>query len=615
MKAVETANQCRHYAMCKIDYLGTGSCPAGRKHRYVSYYPQGRMDIYARLAEGELELTPGLVEIADSCVECRKCDIQCYFATQLKPSSVASALKKRVGKLLEKAKPSETVSKPFLKELRKIVGEEWATSDPGHLAAYCSDPCPTSQETLPCFVVLPSSTEEVRRIVELCLAEGMEYRVRGNGSSVMGFVLTEGLVIDVARMDGISFNEDNWCVTVGAGVSSFDLQQQAHERGYRVNAAEPAALYCSNIVCSGIFSLYSSSLGTGADNVIDAEFVSKDGTVFRLSQKEAPNCFAFSREDAPPPGVCTEAVVRLYPLLKDEKGILVPFSSMEEAVDYSRELGIRRIGSAVGLLGREYFATFTAPTAESALKLREVMSEVLELEHMVLVLGDEYHLRAAGEIAPCVIEQETVDALVLGMPDLLDGEVLEIVKCLESEEPPYTVLTDSGIIPLLEAVLRPSSKRLASCVDDELQDAYRQLYSRSELTDMVWLNDFRIVSTRMGREGHVVAFIVYLPLEDSSLVKKLDRAFQKVTEDCGVRGAFGFLTPLDTGKMAVMEWDMYLDHTDQGQMESMRRAMGETAMMLERFSEAHPRVLWIRYVFNQGFSRKESFLYHRACGG
>ena len=615
MKAKDTAAQCRHYAMCKIDFLGTGVCPAGKKHRYVSFYPQGRMDIYARLAKGDLELTPALVEIAESCVECGRCDIQCYFATQLKPSGVASALKTEVQELLKEGTPAPTASKPLLMELRGIAGEEWATSDPAHMAAYCSDPCPTSRDTLPEYVVLPSSTEEVRQIVELCRREGLEYTVRGNGSSVMGFVLTGGLVIDVARMDSISFDEDNWCVRVGAGVSSFRLQKEAGKRGYRVNAAEPAALYCSNIVCSGIFSLYSSSLGTGADNVLDAEFVSEEGTVFRLSQKDAPNCYAFSRKDMPPPGVCTEALVRLYPVLPEEKGILVPFSSMEEAVDYSRELGMRRIGSAVGLLGREYFATFTAPTAETGAKLREVMSEVLEMEYMVLVLGDEYHLNAARQIAPGVIEQEAVDALVLGMPNLLEGEVVDLVGGLESDEPPYAILTDPGIYPLLQAALRPSSESLASCVDQELKEAYRKLYSRPQLTDMVWLNDFRIVSTRMGREGHVVAFIVYLPLEDAALVKKIDEAFQKVAEECGVRGAFGFLTPLDTGKMAVLEWDMYLDHTDEDQVQRMQRAMGETAMMLERFSESRPRVLWIRYVFNQGFSRKESFLYHSACGG
>ena len=48
------AAQCRHYAMCKIDYLGTGLCPAGAEKPYVSYFPQGRMDLYHALSKGLL---------------------------------------------------------------------------------------------------------------------------------------------------------------------------------------------------------------------------------------------------------------------------------------------------------------------------------------------------------------------------------------------------------------------------------------------------------------------------------------------------------------------------------------------------------------------------------
>ena len=31
------AAQCRHYAMCKIDYLRTGLCPSGPEKHFVTY--------------------------------------------------------------------------------------------------------------------------------------------------------------------------------------------------------------------------------------------------------------------------------------------------------------------------------------------------------------------------------------------------------------------------------------------------------------------------------------------------------------------------------------------------------------------------------------------------
>ncbi len=96
-------------------------------------------------------------------------------------------------------------------------------------------------------------------------------------------------------------------------------------------------------------------------------------------------------------------------------------------------------------------------------------------------------------------------------------------------------------------------------------------------------------------------------------METVHREFARVAEAHGVRGDFGFLTPIDHGAMGVLEWDMYGDHTDPGEMQAMAGAMGAAGAMIEGLSARDPRILWIRYVFNQGFSRKESFLYHGAA--
>ena len=46
----KTARNCRHYAMCKIDFLGSGVCASGLEKHFASYYPQGRMILYEALA-------------------------------------------------------------------------------------------------------------------------------------------------------------------------------------------------------------------------------------------------------------------------------------------------------------------------------------------------------------------------------------------------------------------------------------------------------------------------------------------------------------------------------------------------------------------------------------
>src|SRR4030042_5221274 len=182
---LKTASQCRHYAMCKIDYLGTGLCPPGKRHHYVSYYPQGRMDLYAALSENLIPVTEGLVHIAETCTLCGVCDLQCHFVTGLRPLRVMKALKERVeGYLKEGGIPVSVAADEPLRRLRAIVGGEWATNDPAVLVTYANDPFPLADMLMPRYVVLPGSREEVAAVLRLAGEFGLPFAVRGNGGSV-----------------------------------------------------------------------------------------------------------------------------------------------------------------------------------------------------------------------------------------------------------------------------------------------------------------------------------------------------------------------------------------------------------------------------------------------
>ena len=74
MKTVNTETHC---AMCRIDFLETGVCPSGKKHGFVAYWPQGRIEIYQALQDGILKPTQQLIDIADTCTLCGICDKQC----------------------------------------------------------------------------------------------------------------------------------------------------------------------------------------------------------------------------------------------------------------------------------------------------------------------------------------------------------------------------------------------------------------------------------------------------------------------------------------------------------------------------------------------------------
>ena len=608
--AGRTAAQCRHYAMCKIDYLGTGLCPSGPERHYVTFYPQGRMDLCRALAEGLIQVTEALVDSADTCTLCGACDKQCHFVTGMRPVKVMRALKDHVRRHLDEKKP---VLKPeeddALKRLRGIVGKAWATNDPAVLFTYADDPFPLAGVQMPRYVVLPGSRDEVAAVVSLAAELGLPFAVRGNGGSVFGFVFTDGIVLDMNRMRRIEFDIDNWCVSVEPGVTSFDLQKEAHARGFRVNAAEPAATVCGNIVCTGTFSTWSNVYGTAADGFIDMEFVDGEGRAFHLNDKAAPNVYAFDHAMRPSPGVCTKAVVKLHPVTDDEEGVLVPFAEFGAAARFARDLSRRRIALALAVLGGHYISTFMSPSQALSERVKPVMTEVLGIKYLVFAVADAHGRAAITKMAGTVIDSALFRTLMLGLPRLADPEVVDVVGGYEGSGPPYEILCQPETRPVVEAILRPSPETIAESVDEDLREFYARLYARPEMTDMVWLNMFRIVSARMSRRKHMFAFLLYVPLDRVELIEGVIAEFGRVAAAHGIDHDYGFLTPMDFGKRAILEYDYYIDHTDPAEKTKIAEAMVTIGPWLDGLAASTKGVTFLMYVFSQGCSRKENFLY------
>lgn len=605
----KTASNCRHYAMCKIDFLGTGICKSGPEKGFVAFYPQGRMDLYSALIKGRVPVTAAAWEIAETCDLCGICDKQCYFITELRPVKVMKALKDHIKNFLENGGVLlETKEDEFLNSLRNITGEKYSTNDPAILVTYSDDPCPLPPPVMPKYVTVPSNEEEISKIVTLCNNNDINYSVRGNGSSVMGFVMSPDLVIDTARMKGIRIDKRNWCVSVAPGVSSFELQQTVKKEGFRVNTAEPSALVCANIMCSGIFSLFSASYGINADNLVTAKFIDKDGKIFSMHEHGTKNLFAYERKDAQLPGICVEATVKMYPVTQDEEGILVPFSDLKGAIEFSKELSLRRIGIAIGILGGEYISTFLSPDIGLAKQIKTVFTDKLDIAYLVLIIGDSYALNSIKTMNVPIIDRDTFRTLYKGLGGFKDSQWSDLIKELSADRNSFEFLTDPSMKPLIESVLDPSEEGLCEYFPNDLKKFFIDIYKKDEYTDLIWLNEFRILSSRMGREKHVFAIIVYLPMEHE-IIEAMNADFDKIGNNLGINHDYGFVTPMDQGKRAVFEYDYYIDHTNENEIMKARQAAGAIAQMIEGYSAKNPSVKWIRYTLYQGFTRKEHILY------
>ncbi len=609
-EALKIAKNCRHYAMCKVDFLGSGICASGLEKQYVSFYPQGRMDLYAAIYENIVSVTEKCIEIADSCNLCGRCDYQCYFVNEMRPSKVMKALKDYIGDYLKSGGEIVPVQDDLiLSAMRGIVGYFWATNDPAVRIAYHHDLCPHADFKMPEYVVMPKSNEEISSLIKLFNYYKISYVVRGNGASSHGLVFSEGVVLDLNRMKTVVFDEKNWCVKAGPGVSSFDLQLAAKKRGYRVHTAEPAALVCANIMTSGLLSTFSTTYGISADNYIDAEFIARDGSMFSLNDISSPNLFSYqsSMSEHEAFAICVSVSMKLHPITVDEGGVLVPFKSLENALNFAKECAIRHIGLAIGILGGEFISTFIAPTKKLAAEAKNVFAQKLGMPYLVLLIGDTYALRSVGEMGYPVIDQKLFKTLYQGLPSLSSAMWLDLLDELSDNEP-FSYLKLGQFGEVAEIALAPSPAQMVMDIDPDLRPFFEKLYLRTEMSDLVWLNTFRIQSSRYCREKPCVAFVFYLPI-DTSLIAEIQEGLRDIAEKHQLKNEFGFITPIDNGKRCVWEYDYYFDHNNPDDIARIQQAAHEAGVLLDEYSEKTGTVKQVRYVVNRGCCRKENLLY------
>ena len=596
--------------MCKVDFLGSGVCLSGREKHYVSYYPEGRMDLYVAIADNVIPITEKCIEIADSCNLCGKCDFQCYFVHEMRPTLVMKALKEFVAAYINsggKIVPQE--EDMILNGLKAIVGDYWATNDPAVRIAYHHDLCPHVTFKMPEYVVMPNSKEEVCAVIQLLNYFQVPYIVRGNGASSHGLVFTEGAVLDLNRMKTIEFDEKNWYVEVGPGVAAFDVQLEAKKLGYRVHTAEPSALICANIMTSGLLSTFSTAYGVSADNFIDAEFVGRDGSVFSLNDRKAPNLYSFNNSigEQEAFAICVSAKLKLHLVTQDEEGILVPFSSFESAIAFARECAIRRIGISIGILGSDFISSFIAPTKKLADEAKDVFTRKIGMKYLVLFIGDQYAVRSVRDMGYPFISQKLFGILYQGLPSLSSADWLDLLEEL-SDETPFSYLTVEKFDELAETAIAPSPTLMTKDIDPELRPFFEKLYMRPEMTDLVYLNTFRIQSSRYCREKPCVALVCYLPI-DASLIIEIQNGLKRIADAHNLTSGLGFLTPIDSGKRCVWEYDYYFDHNDPYETYAIKMATHEAGDLLDEYSKKTGTVRQVRYVVNQGCCRKENLLY------
>ena len=616
--AVEIAKKGTHCGMCRIDFLGNGVCPAGKKHGFLAYWPQGRMEIVKALNEDRVKPTKKLIDIVNSCTLCGICDKQCNFITQLRPEKVAKALKEYVDNL-DKSEFQSVPEDDILRGLRDIVGEEWATNDPIIISSYIRSIIPPDSE-LNYYIVMPENTEQVSKIIKFANKHNLPYMPRSGGTFLSmasptvvseAFSLEQGIVIDLLRLRKLDIYPESCTATVGAGITAFELQKEAYKHKLRACVAEAGAHICANIASSGIISTWWNRYGWAADNFIDLTIVNDEGDIKKHSDIDIKNPYStepgWTNINLGPSGIITESIVKLHPVFENEEAVLVPFENLKDALSMLLKLGKHDVGLSLAILSHKYLAEFICPTPQIAKDFEYICKNYLKMNYIVDVICDKYDKKIVEEMAEYAIDKSLIKSLILGAPKLASLKNSEFLKVLSEEEDPLKAIIAGPMRKHLEKGLDASPEQIAKVFDEDLQDFFKEVYSKPEMTDVVWLHAFRILPSRMMRQRMFFgqAGKIWPGNDGDNVLKWHDMIAEVCDKYNNFEHALGFITLGDNGKIVGLEYDFYYDHNDPEAAKSVSKACIETTYKSLQMG----RIITLFSLIFKGIYRKEHVLY------
>ena len=173
--------------------------------------------------------------------------------------------------------------------LRAIIPGEGVIESPVEMRAYETDGL-TAYRQPPLIVVLPSTTQQVSRVLRYCYDNRIKVVPRGAGTSLSGgaLPLADGVLLGLGKFNRIlDIDYENRCVVVQPGVTNLAITQAVQQRGFYY-APDPSSQIACTIggnVAENSGGVHCLKYGMTANNVLGCEIVLITGEIVRLGGK------------------------------------------------------------------------------------------------------------------------------------------------------------------------------------------------------------------------------------------------------------------------------------------------------------------------------------------
>jgi len=307
--------------------------------------------------------------------------------------------------------PYSPINVDRVAELKQLLGPENVHTDLEIREEHGHDYTEDFQFT-PDVVVTPGNTEEVSLLMKWCNAHHIPIVPRGAGTGLSGGALPieKGVCLSMKRFNKIvEIDTRNLQATVEPGVINQVFQEAVQEKNlfYPPDPASKGSCSLGGNWAENAGGPKAVKYGVTNEYLLNMEVVLPDGSIIWTGANVLKNATGYNLTQLIAGsegtlGVITKGVVKLRPLPKETKLILVPFNSAEDAC------------AAVS-------AVFRAGVIPSAMEFMERDAIQFTLD----VVDDAPNLLKEGEEAHLLIEVDGND------PDVLFRELEQIVSVVE----------------------------------------------------------------------------------------------------------------------------------------------------------------------------------------
>lgn len=167
----------------------------------------------------------------------------------------------------------------------------------------------------PALIARCLSVEDVQRAVALARDRELPVSVRAGGHSIAGHGVGDGSVmIDLSTASEIVVDQDGRLLTVRGGATWGDVMERCAEYDLATPGAFNHHVGISGLTLGGGYGALTRLHGLTCDNLVEAEIVTADGAVRRVSVREGSDLFWAVRGAGANFGVTTSLTFRLHPV-------------------------------------------------------------------------------------------------------------------------------------------------------------------------------------------------------------------------------------------------------------------------------------------------------------